>query len=314
MQIYLIKNRKKHKNKKFREFKRYLHMDAKKKQKVAEKYNCKLCDYYTSRKFNFIKHQTTRKHLKLTNVDKDATINSNYICECGMEYRHRQSLYVHKKKCKYLNNEINEINEINEKKNEHISKKELLNMIQTMLPMIGSNTTNTINNNINIQVFLDDKCKDAMTIQNFAEKLTMTLEDIIQNKEGMHIGVPNIVIKNLQPIPLIERPIHCTDEKNHTWMVNDENDGWMKDNGKKVIKITGSEITKRFQDLWNKQFPDWQKSDEMQSKWLELIKSTNEHPSEEDIERALKKIKSECALNNTNIEEIMQINNNNMNM
>ena len=142
----------------------------------------------------------------------------------------------------------------------------------------------------------------------------MTLEDIIQNKEGMHIGVPNIVIKNLQPIPLIERPIHCTDEKNHTWMVNDENDGWMKDNGKKVIKITGSEITKRFQDLWNKQFPDWQKSDEMQSKWLELIKSTNEHPSEEDIERALKKIKSECALNNTNIEEIMQINNNNMNM
>ena len=78
-------------------------MDAKKKQKVAEKYNCKLCDYYTSRKFNFIKHQTTRKHLKLTNVDKDATINSNYICECGMEYRHRQSLYVHKKKCKYLN-------------------------------------------------------------------------------------------------------------------------------------------------------------------------------------------------------------------
>lgn len=312
--IFVKKFRKKNKNKKFREFKRYLHMEEKKEQKVATKYYCEICDYSTSRKYNFIKHKTTRKHLKLTNVDTTTTINSNYICECGMEYKHRQSLYVHKKKCEYLNKTIhNNIANI-KKKGEDISKNELLNMIQTMLPMIGGNTTNTINNNINIQVFLDDKCKDAMTIQNFAEKLTMTLEDIIQNKEGIHVGVPNIVIKNLQPIPLVERPIHCTDEKNHTWMVKDENEGWTKDNGKKVIKVTGSEITKRFQCLWNEKFPDWQKSDDMQSKWLELIKSMNEPPSEEEVERALQKIKSECALNDTNMQEIMQISNNNTNV
>lgn len=286
-------------------------MDNKKKQKVATKYFCELCDYTTTRKYNFVKHKSTRKHLQLTNVDKTATICSNYICECGMEYKHRQSLHVHKKKCKFLENDVNNIVETKNSK-EDISKSELLHMIQSMLPMIGGNTTNTINNNINIQVLLDDKCKDAMTIQNFAEKLTMTLEDIIQNKEEIHVGMPNIVIKNLKPIPLIERPIHCTDEKNHTWMVKDENDGWMKDSGKTVIKVAGTEITKRFQELWNDKFPNWQQNDKMQSIWLELVKSMNESPSEADIERTLKKIKSECALSENNMKEIMQINNNNM--
>ena len=58
-------------------------MEEKKEQKVATKYYCEICDYSTSRKYNFIKHKTTRKHLKLTNVDTTTTINSNYICECG---------------------------------------------------------------------------------------------------------------------------------------------------------------------------------------------------------------------------------------
>lgn len=287
-----------------------------KEQKVANLYKCDICDYSTSRKYNFIKHKTTKKHLMLTNVDTIATKSSNYVCECGMEYKHRQSLYVHKKKCKYLENEINNVNNIVEKKNskEDISKTELLDMIQSMIPMMGGNTiTNTITNNINIQVFLDDKCKDAMTIQNFADKLTLTLEDILQNKEGMHIGVPNIVIKNLKPIPLIQRPIHFTDEKNHTWMVKDERDGWTKDNGKTVIKVTGTEITKRFQELWNKKFPDWQKSEKMQSIWLELVKSVNEPLDEADIERALKKIQSECALKDNDIKEITTFSNSNKN-
>ena len=294
-------------------------MDDIKEQKVANKYNCDICDYSTSRKYNFIKHKTTKKHLMLTNVDTNTTISRNYMCECGMEYKHRQSLYVHKKKCNYLENEINNAHNIVETKNskKDVSKSELLDMIQSMIPMMGGNTTNTINNtinnNINIQVFLDDKCKDAMTIQNFAEKLTLTLEDILQNKEGIHIGVPNIVIKNLKPIPFIERPIHFTDEKNHTWMVKDARDGWTKDNGKTVIKVTGTEITKRFQELWNKKFPDWQKSEKMQSIWLELVKSVNEPLDEVDIERALKKIQSECAFKDNNIKEIISFSNCNTN-
>ena len=71
-------------------------------------------------------------------------------------------------------------------------------------------------------------------------------------------------------------------------------------------------ITKRFQELWNDKFPNWQQNDKMQSIWLELVKSMNESPSEADIERTLKKIKSECALSENNMKEIMQINNNNM--
>ena len=105
---------------------------------------------------------------------------------------------------------------------ESLSKKDLLNVIKEMIPKIG-NTTN--NNSINIQVFLDEKCKDAMTIQNFVTQLTMTIEDIVNHKQlGLPGGVSNILIENLKPIPLMERPIHCTDLKKRTWMVNDANE------------------------------------------------------------------------------------------
>jgi hypothetical protein len=276
------------------------------KQNVVNKFICMPCGYSTSRKHNFIKHKTTNKHGMMTNAGVSVTESSTYVCECGMEYRHRQSLCVHRKRCGFMRDEVFTAGTSKKNpENEEISKAELLNMIQSIIPMIGGNTVNTIHNNINIQLFLDDKCKDAMSIQNFAEQLTMTLEDILQQRRGIHVGVPNIVIKNLRPIPLMERPIHCCDEKNHTWMVKDERDGWKEESGKTMIKVASIEINKRFQKLWNKKYPNWQKDEHLQSSWLELIKCLNGVPTDTDIEKALKKIGLECTLTNQEIREIL---------
>jgi hypothetical protein len=69
------------------------------KQKVATNFNCKGCDYHTSRKGNWEKHLLTHKHKILTDTDTFATSSKIYECECGKTYNHRQSLFTHKKKC-----------------------------------------------------------------------------------------------------------------------------------------------------------------------------------------------------------------------
>ena len=278
--------------------------------KVAQTFRCKACDYNTSRRSNWTKHLTTRKHQILTDTDVSATKSSKtFECECGRIYKHRQSLFTHKKKCTYVPpSEPHTENEIVSATNEleELSKADLLNVIREMIPKLGNTTTT--NNSINVQVFLDEKCKDAMTIQNFATQLTMTIEDILKHKQsGMPTGVSNILIENLRPIPLTERPIHCTDVKKRTWMVNDETEGWKEDNGKIVIKEAGFGINKRFQDLWNAAYPNWQYNEQLQKHWVELVQVLNADPSEKEIEKALKRIGPECKLTTEEIKQTIAI-------
>ena len=98
-------------------------------------------------------------------------------------------------------------------------------------------------------MFLDEKCKDAMTLQHFY-RTSKTIDDLMEYRHGKPNGVSNLLLQNLKPIPLIARPIHCTDLKTSTWMIK-EDEGWTKDNGNKVIKVTEFEVNKRFQQIWD---------------------------------------------------------------
>ena len=191
-------------------------MTDKKYQKVAAKFSCQTCDYSTSRRGNWYKHISTRKHEILTHTDAFATKVAIFDCECGRSYKHRQSLFTHKKKCLFDDEGKTENEVISQPESlDDLSKTDLLNIIRDMIPKVGSN--NTTNNSVNIQVFLDEKCKDAMTIQNFATQLTMTIEDIFKHKQGgMGIGVSNILIENLKPIPITEttNPLYGCEEPN----------------------------------------------------------------------------------------------------
>jgi hypothetical protein len=128
-------------------------------KKTNAKYMCETCDYKCSNKRDYTRHMSTRKHKILTNTYKCGPL----VCECGKEYKHRQSLYNHKKKCNYIDKfELNE---------EDISYKELLikmmnendklrNTITDLIPKIGNTTTNShnnINQKFNINVFLNEE-------------------------------------------------------------------------------------------------------------------------------------------------------------
>ena len=101
-----------------------------------------------------------------------------------------------------------------------------------------------VNNNfqynpVNIHMYLDEKYKDAMNLNDFVERLELTNEDLSVTKdEGYVKGVSNILLKNLNKIGEEERPIHCIKEANIKEIyVRDENK-WGKEGGKLDKGIT----------------------------------------------------------------------------
>ena len=79
-------------------------MTYKKMPKNAEKFICEKCDFNTSKSSNYEKHLLTRKHKILTNTYKKNAENAEYICVCGKQYKHRQSLNNHRIRCNFEKN------------------------------------------------------------------------------------------------------------------------------------------------------------------------------------------------------------------
>ena len=152
--------------------------------------------------------------------------------------------------------------------------------------MGNNNTINSNNtNNISINVFLDEHCKDAKTLQDFISQISFKLEDVLTSNNFIKKdGITNVVIKNLEDLPKTERPIHCTDLKRSNFVVKDKDAGWIKDTGDKSGKIY-SEVEKlrmnayvELNDEIEEKFPD-PKSDDiymMKSSITEAIISEND--------------------------------------
>ena len=108
--------------------------------------------------------------------------------------------------------------------------------METLIPNIGNTTNNntyTNNNVINIQMFLTQNCSDAMSIQNFAKQLSVTIDDLCKSKKDC---ITQVVLKSLIPLSVNERPFHCTNLNKSEWFIKDENSGWEEDNGEKLLK------------------------------------------------------------------------------
>jgi len=256
----------------------------------------------------------------VTNGNKKVP-KKNYSCECGKIYKYNSGYSRHKKTCEYISEKKNEEssmlansdsivkmlhdamkqnNLLQEKmiamQNDHDKAiKEQNKVIHDIIPKIG-NQTNSNNNIINVQMFLNEKCGDAMSIQNFANQLFITMEDLNQNKKDC---ISNVVIKNLKPLSITQRPFHCTDIKNKEWFVKDEKEGWEEDNGEKLIKTAEYGIQKKWCNAFEHMYPDWMKDDKLRDKYIEIAGSTTSEISEKIKLKLLKELATQVQLTNT---------------
>ena len=239
-------------------------------QKIPKKFSCEKCDYKCFNKKDFNKHLNTAKHKNISNRTISNTLNPQkspkYICECGKEYKARSSLWYHKKKCSLINNTIVVQENPEEKPSmmEILSQnKELMNLlvvqnqehreetsklhntIKEMIPKIGNNNNNTTNNNqFNLQVFLNEDCKDAINFSDFIKQIQVSFEDIENQAECGYVkGISKLFIENLKGLGTHKRPIHCTDKKRKTLYIK-ENDEWDKEGSQDTLKNGIQEVTR----------------------------------------------------------------------
>lgn len=255
-----------------------LETDLGKKNK-GDGFYCDVCKVSISTKYHLEKHYNTNKHKKLINpIEK-------YECKiCNKEFNNRSGLWKHNKKCEEENNAKNETkNGLNDifkpqlfmemcKENIEFKKffMEQMKEIQTKLfeqnieqqklieklsSQPNSITTNSHNKTFNLQVFLNETCKDALNITDFVNQIKLTADDFEKTgRLGFIDGISDIMIKELKKTKLEHRPIHCTDLKRETIYIK-ENDAWEKeDQDKEKLK----NALKSIANLNLMQFNNWQ--------------------------------------------------------
>ena len=247
-------------------------------------YLCEKCKYITNNKKDFNKHLLTLKHKNNEKYNENVPkIPILFTCECGKKYNHRASLYNHKKKCNVKNITINDECD-NTKDLDYKSmflqiineNKELRKTITELIPKVGNNH-NTINshnkNKFNINVFLNEKCKDAISMDEFINKIEISMKNLLTTKEkGQTQGISNIIIENMNKLSLYERPMHCTDKKRETLYV--KNNIWEKDDNKEYInKALKSVESKQLKNLnvWLEKHPNYMNNPNEQEEFAKLM-------------------------------------------
>jgi hypothetical protein len=218
-----------------------------------------------------------------------------YVCQkCNKEYVHQSSLCKHKKTCKpreniqmqikdddsaSLHNIIAELIknnndfqrqvmlQTNELQAQHARQTNELQKQILELCKNGTNNTNCNNNTknkFNINVFLNDTCKDALNLSEFIDNMIVSREDLENTgRLGFVEGISKIIIDHLRQLDVTKRPIHCTDSKRETMYIKDENK-WNKElDSKKVDGVIQSVSHKSNRTLldWKGDNPDYSNMD-----------------------------------------------------
>lgn len=150
------------------------------------------------------------------------------------------------------------------------------NQLTTPQHITNNNNNITNNNQFNLNIFLNEKCKDALNMSEFIDSLKITLDDLLFSKNnGITRGVTDIMMKKLKELDIYKRPIHCTDIKRDTMYIKDE-DKWHKDNNHDMFKNTIIKVANKERSalqLWAIDNPDWMETEQKQIQYLTMVRS-----------------------------------------
>ena len=268
----------------------------KKTHKNPKQFECKKCAFISSNKKDYTRHLSTAKHINRTELNTFTPKNPKNIfcCElCDKIFSARNSLWYHKKKCnsdnnpekivdKHIDDNTNNVaHTMMELIKQNQEFKELIveqNKQLTELAQKPTTTNNTINNNqkFNLQVFLNEQCKDAINMSEFLENMTLDIEDLTETgRLGYVGGITRILINKLQELDIYKRPLHCTDMKRETLYIR-ENDEWSKEEKSKdrIGELVNRVANKNCKNIrqWTDEHPEYQVFDSPEN--MEYVRLT----------------------------------------
>jgi hypothetical protein len=258
-----------------------------KSAKKSQEFICKECNFTCSKNCDWSRHIATAKHQNRTIfTEKNAKPKPTHKCiTCDKEYKAKNSLWYHMKKCpglvvkqpvveplenklisldnpakslEIITDLLKQNKELHEQIIEMSKEPKIINNITNNNI---SNSNNTTNNQFNLNVFLNEECKNALNIMDFVRSLNLTVEDIEETgRLGYVGGMTRIFVNALKDMDVKMRPIHCTDIKRETVYVKDQ-DTWEKDNAdKNKLKSALKQVARKNLQMlpeWQQQNPDF---------------------------------------------------------
>ncbi len=294
------------------------------KQDISlNEFYCLKCDFKCNKKGDWNRHILTQKHqikYVVKNVKPIIKKTKQYACYCGEILNSRTTLWRHKNKCDQQPKNVDIFDKSdteNNSNNSNISSDLIIKLLSqnndlhqmlieqnkqifelTKEVKVVNNTTNNTtnnNNNFNLQVFLNDTCKDAVNLVDFVESLHLQLKDLEETARlGYSEGVSRIFINGLNELDVNKRPIHCSDAKRETLYIK-EQDEWTKDdtNKTKLSKAIKTVGRKNIQQIfeWQKSNPEYNDPESKQNdKYLNLVYNTMSGSTTEEQEKNMTKI------------------------
>jgi hypothetical protein len=233
-------------------------------------------------------------------------INVKFTCLCGKSYKYNRGLQRHRETCNYqqpicleiqkpteapgemlammmeqLNKkdkqmeqkdkQMEQVMEQKDKQMEQVMEQNkqhvelLTNTIKDMIPKMGSNNNNT--NQFNINMFLNEECKDAINMSDFIKSIQVSVEQLqYTTHNGLGKGITKVIMDNMNKLSKYERPLHCSDLKRETIYIKDD-DKWEKDTHKDKLKNAINKTSnKNYSALcdWTRENPAFMKQDDKQ--------------------------------------------------
>ena len=261
-----------------------------------------------------------------------------YKCNhCAKQYKQRSGLWRHNKKCvkmhqatastkkkPVISNKMSETNDTDDGNkslaimlktmlepillNIQEDKKLTIGLLQTqnkiitdIIPKIGNNNSNN-NNSFNINVFLNEQCRDAINMSDFLNSLQVKLADLMYTKNnGLVEGISSVFVKALNKLEQCKRPIHCSDVKRETLYIKD-NDAWQRENSKEKLHSAIERVAMKQQKTifeWEKENKDWHESDARAQEYISLVRAvTKDIASEEN--KIIRSIIKETTISKSN--------------
>lgn len=227
-------------------------------------YICEKCHFVSVSKKDYNRHLLTRKHTKET--DGNNFSPPSFTCDyCSRSFNTRSGLWKHRNKCKVTepaelqvaptsntvdssfviellkqNQEFKEMM-IEQHKKMTEQQQKMVEQQDTIIELSKNagnttinNTNNTMNNKFNLNVFLNETCKDAINLNDFIQSIELTVDDFVNTGEVGYVrGISDIMLDRIRNMHPHVRPIHCTDLKRETVYVKDS-DIWTKEDEKKT--------------------------------------------------------------------------------
>lgn len=294
------------------------------------KFKCWVCSFTTDRKHDYVRHMTTQKHRENCKAKAQSGAPCHH-CACGKAYKHRSGLSRHKPICPVnIRLELDILDELHDceqngtseegvatKSDEVVTERHtetpdqrlngnevtgLLTDIAQQLRELKEThalqqrqVTSNINNNyiLNLNMFLNENCKDALSMQDFVKQITFVFDDL-KDKAWRS----RVLLNNLGSLQLENRPFHCLDTAT-CQVVLKNGSRWQegsKDDIVSTLDSCGKQVQTQFGPQWDLQHPGWAESDSRSRQYVDLWRNITKEPSPSQVEEELKQVSHKTTL------------------